>query len=81
MTPRHLAPDSIESRPGFSAFLDAVEANGTRTVIVVVASRFSHDLITQELGIVTLSARAVKVITSGGDDLTETTDPFKAAIR
>ena len=71
--------DPIESRPGFSALL--VEANGTRTVIVEDASRFSRDLITQELGILTLSARAVKVITSGGDDLTETTDPFKVAMR
>jgi DNA invertase Pin-like site-specific DNA recombinase len=73
--------DPIESRPGFSALLDAVEANGTRVVIVEDASRFSRDLITQELGILTLVQRAVRVITCSGDDLTETTDPFKVAMR
>jgi DNA invertase Pin-like site-specific DNA recombinase len=73
--------DPIESRPGFSALLDAVEANGTRTVIVEDASRFSRDLITQELGILTLISRSVRVVTCSGDDLTETTEPFKVAMR
>jgi hypothetical protein len=36
------------------------------------ASRFARDLIAQELGIVLLVARGVKVITAAGDDLTDT---------
>ena len=51
--------DDISSRPGFSAMLDALEANGTRTVIVEDASRFARKVIVQELGILSLIARQV----------------------
>jgi DNA invertase Pin-like site-specific DNA recombinase len=51
--------DDIASRPGFSAMLDALEANGTRTVIVEDASRFARKMLVQELGIVALIARQV----------------------
>jgi DNA invertase Pin-like site-specific DNA recombinase len=73
--------DPIETRPGFSALLDRIENNGVRTVIVEDATRFARDLITQELGIVALVARGVTVLTAGGDDLTNTDDPFKVAMR
>ena len=46
--------DPIESRPGFAALLDRIECNGIRTVIVEDASRFARELMTQELGILTL---------------------------
>jgi DNA invertase Pin-like site-specific DNA recombinase len=73
--------DPIESRPGFAALLDRIESNGVRTVIVEDATRFARELITQELGIVALVARGVTVITASGDDLTNTSDPFKVAMR
>jgi DNA invertase Pin-like site-specific DNA recombinase len=73
--------DAIEIRPGFSALLDRIESNGVRTVLVEDASRFARDLTTQELGIVALIARGVKVITANGDDLTVTDDPMKVAMR
>lgn len=73
--------DPIESRPGFSALLDRIESNGVRTVVVEDASRFARQLIVQEAGIIALIERGVRVLTSSGDDLTETSDPFKIAMR
>src|SRR4051812_17686909 len=73
--------DPIEARPGFAALLDRIESNGVRTVIVEDASRFARDLVTQELGILALIGRGVRVLTASGDDLTNTDDPFKVAMR
>lgn len=73
--------DQLETRPGFAALLDRIEGNGVRTVIVEDATRFARDLITQELGILALVGRGVRVLTASGDDLTETSDPFKVAMR
>jgi DNA invertase Pin-like site-specific DNA recombinase len=73
--------DPIEGRPGFAALLDKIEGNGVRTVIVEDASRFARDLVTQELGILLLIGRGVRVMTASGDDLTDTQDPFKVAMR
>ena len=73
--------DPIETRPGFAALLDRIESNGVRTVIVEDASRFARDLVTQELGILALIGRGVSVLTASGDDLTNTDDPFKVAMR
>ncbi len=73
--------DPIETRPGFCALLDRIEGNGVRTVIVEDATRFARDLVAQELGILLLIARGVRVMTASGDDLTNTDDPFKIAMR
>lgn len=73
--------DPIESRPGFSALLDRIEADGVRTVVVEDASRFARQLIIQEAGIIALIERDVRVLTASGDDLTATEDPFKVAMR
>ena len=73
--------DPIETRPGFAALLDRIEANGARTVLVEDASRFARQLIVQEAGIIALIERGVRVLTASGDDLTETDDPFKVAMR
>ena len=73
--------DPIETRPGFAALLDRIESNGVRTVLVEDASRFARDLVTQELGILALVQRGVRVLTVSGDDLTNTDDPFKVAMR
>jgi DNA invertase Pin-like site-specific DNA recombinase len=73
--------DPIESRPGFMALLDRIEANGVRVVIVEDASRFARQLVVQEAGILALVERGVRVLTASGDDLTETDDPYKIAMR
>jgi DNA invertase Pin-like site-specific DNA recombinase len=73
--------DPIEDRPGFCSLLSRIEGNGIRTVVVEDATRFARDLITQELGIIALIKRRVRVLTASGDDLTQTSDPFKIAMR
>jgi DNA invertase Pin-like site-specific DNA recombinase len=73
--------DPIETRPGFAALLDRIEANGCRTVIVEDASRFARELVTQELGIIALIKRGVKVFTANGDDLTDSSDPSRKMMR
>jgi DNA invertase Pin-like site-specific DNA recombinase len=73
--------DPIETRPGFSALLDRIEGNGVRVVIIEDASRFARDLMAQELGIVVLVSRRVKVMTASGDDLTDTSDPSRVMMR
>jgi DNA invertase Pin-like site-specific DNA recombinase len=73
--------DPIEARPGFSGLLDRLENNGVRTVIVEDASRFARDLVAQELGLLLLIKRGVRVLTASGDDLTETADPSRVMMR
>jgi DNA invertase Pin-like site-specific DNA recombinase len=73
--------DPIETRPGFSALLDRIEGNGVRTVIVEDASRFARDLVTQELGIIALIKRGVRVLTANGDNLTDSSDPSRKMMR
>jgi DNA invertase Pin-like site-specific DNA recombinase len=73
--------DPIESRPGFAALLNRIEANGVRVVLVEDASRFARDLMAQELGIGVLIKLGVRVLTAGGDDMTETDDHMKVAMR
>lgn len=73
--------DPIETRPGFAALLDRIEGNGVRTVIVEDASRFARELVTQELGIIVLIERGVRVLTANGDDLTDSSDPSRKMMR
>ena len=73
--------DPIEARPGFSALLDRIEGNGVCIVLIEDASRFARDLIAQELGIVVLVSRGVRVITANGDDLCDTSDPSRVMMR
>src|SRR5271157_4161044 len=73
--------DTIEARPGFNRLLDRIEDNGVRVVIVEDASRFARDLLTQELGILSLIKLGVRVVTASGDELTDTSDPMKIAMR
>jgi DNA invertase Pin-like site-specific DNA recombinase len=73
--------DPIESRPGFSALLDRVENNGLKVVLVEDSSRFARDLIAQELGLLMLIKRSMRVITASGDDLTDATDPSRIMMR
>jgi DNA invertase Pin-like site-specific DNA recombinase len=73
--------DEIEKRPGFTALLNRIENNGVRVVIVEDASCFARKLMTQELGILSLVRRGVRVLTAAGDDLTDTDDDMRVAIR
>src|SRR3954452_1628462 len=73
--------DPIAERPGFGQLLDRIEANGVRVVIVEDASRFARELMTQELGIIALVQRGVRVLTANGDDLMDSTDPSRKMMR
>jgi DNA invertase Pin-like site-specific DNA recombinase len=54
--------DPIDTRPGFGAMLEALEANGTKTIIVETANRFARDLMVQEVGFAMLKARDIHII-------------------
>ena len=71
----------LESRPELAALLEALSANGVRVVLIEDATRFARDLIAQELGIVVLVSRGVKVITANGDDPCDTSDPSRVMMR
>jgi DNA invertase Pin-like site-specific DNA recombinase len=60
---------------------DRIEGNGVRVVIVEDASRFARELMTQELGILALMKRGVRVLTANGDDLTDESDPSRKMMR
>jgi DNA invertase Pin-like site-specific DNA recombinase len=68
------------SDPGASG-ADPIEANGVRVVICEDASRFARELVTQELGIIALIRRGVRVLTASGDDLTDSGDPSRTMMR
>jgi DNA invertase Pin-like site-specific DNA recombinase len=73
--------DPIEGRPGFKALLDRIVGNGVRVVIVEDASRFARTLMVQEAGIALLVGLGVRVLTSRGDDLTDSDDEMRVAMR
>ena len=73
--------DPIETRGGFSALLNRIEGNGVRLVLIEDATRFARDLVTQELGLLILIKRGVRVVTSNGDDLTDVSDPTRVMMR
>jgi DNA invertase Pin-like site-specific DNA recombinase len=54
--------DPIDTRPGFAAMLEALEANGTKTIIVETANRFARDLMVQEVGYAMLRARGIDLV-------------------
>jgi DNA invertase Pin-like site-specific DNA recombinase len=73
--------DPIETRPGFAALLDRIEGNGVRVVLVDEGSRFARELIPQELGILALINRGVRVFAANGDELTDNSDPSRVLMR
>lgn len=73
--------DRIEDRPGFATLLDYVEAHQVGIVLVEDASRFARALIAQELGVLALAERGLRVVTASGQDLTDTDDPTKVLMR
>ena len=73
--------DPIDTRPGFRELLERIVGNGVRTVIVEDASRFARTLMTQEASIATLAGLGVRVVTFRGDDLTDSDDEMRVAMR
>jgi DNA invertase Pin-like site-specific DNA recombinase len=73
--------DPIENRPGFAALLDRVGNNGVRIVLVEDVTRFARKVVTQELGVISLNRRGIRLMTSHGDDLTETDDEGRVIMR
>lgn len=73
--------DPIEGRPGFKALLERIVGNHVRVVIVEDASRFARHLMTQEAGVALLVGFGVRVLTANGDDLTDSDDEFRVAMR
>jgi DNA invertase Pin-like site-specific DNA recombinase len=61
--------------------LERIEENGVRVVIVEDASRFARSVIAQELGVLVMQERGVRVLTTAGEDLTNTDDPAKVMMR
>ncbi len=52
----------IDTRPGFAVMLEALEANGTKAIIVEAADRFARDLMLQEVGFAMLQGRGIELI-------------------
>lgn len=73
--------DPIETRAGFVALLDHAEDAGIGIVIVEDASRFARSVIAQELGVLLLVRRGVRLFTSSGQELSDESDPSKVAMR
>jgi hypothetical protein len=61
--PSRNAPHAPNIEPDQDWPLDKIEDNGMRVVIVEDASRFARELVTQELGIIALIKRGVRVLT------------------
>ena len=72
--------DAIEKRKGFDGLLAAAVANDVRLVIVEDEGRFARLLLTQELGVMLLAAKGIRVVTASGYDMTDG-DPAKVMIR
>jgi DNA invertase Pin-like site-specific DNA recombinase len=73
--------DPIETRAGFAAMLSAIEASDIRLVLVEDASRLARSVLAGELAAALLVKRGVRVLASNGDDLTESDDPMRVAMR
>jgi DNA invertase Pin-like site-specific DNA recombinase len=62
--------------------LDALEANGTRTVVVEDVTKFARKVVVQEVGIIALIKRGVTCWSARGEiELTSDEDEYKVAMR
>lgn len=73
--------DPIETRNGFAALLNFAEEEGIGVVIVEDADRFARSVVAQELGVLVLLERGIKLITSTGQEMTDNSDPVKVMMR
>jgi DNA invertase Pin-like site-specific DNA recombinase len=60
--------DHVNTRPGFAAMMDRINANGVQTIIVETANRFARDLIVHETGFALLKERGVDLIAADKPD-------------
>ena len=73
--------DPVEIRPGYAQMLARIAGNGVRLVLVEDATRFARSMLAQETGIVVMQALGVSVVTASGENLTDTTDAQRVALR
>ena len=73
--------DPIEAREGFAALLDQCALDGIATIIVEDPSRFARSMLAQELGVLLLNRRGIRLITARGEDLTDQSHPAANAHR
>lgn len=73
--------DPIEARPGFVALLHQCAADDVSTVIVEDPSRFARSVLAQELGVLLLGRRGIRLLTSRGEDMTDASNPAANAHR
>lgn len=73
--------DPIEARPGFVALLEQCALDGVRVIIVEDPSRFARAVLAQELGVLLLVRRNIRLITSRGEDMTDASSPSANAHR
>jgi hypothetical protein len=83
MTRRYRAPTRSRHGRGSPPCSTAsrTTASGPWAVVVEDASRFARDLVAQELGILLLVKRGVRLLTVNGDDLCDTSDPSRVMMR
>jgi DNA invertase Pin-like site-specific DNA recombinase len=73
--------DPIDSRAGFAQMIEAIAANGCRTIIVETANRFARDLIVQETGYQRLKAEGIAIIAADSPDCFTDETPTAVLIR
>jgi DNA invertase Pin-like site-specific DNA recombinase len=73
--------DPVESRPGFTAMMEAIASNGCRTIIVETANRFSRDLMVQEAGYARLKSENITLIAADKPDSFTDDSPMAVAFR
>jgi DNA invertase Pin-like site-specific DNA recombinase len=73
--------DPIDTRPGFTALLEAIAANGCRTIVVETANRFARDLVVQETGYQRLKADGIELIAADSPEAFTDDTPTAVLIR
>jgi DNA invertase Pin-like site-specific DNA recombinase len=73
--------DPVDARPGFTAMLNRLVANGAKTIVVETANRFARDLIVQETGWRFLQGLGVTLIAADSPDSFLDTTPTALLIR
>jgi DNA invertase Pin-like site-specific DNA recombinase len=73
--------DDIDTRPGFGSMIEAIAANGCRTIIVETANRFARDLMVQETGFQRLKAEGIALIAADSPDSFTDDTPTAVLIR
>jgi hypothetical protein len=61
--------------------LEALEANGTKTIIVETANRFARDLMVQEVGYAMLRSRGIDLIAADSPTSFLDDTPVRSSVR